>query len=339
MKWLKITALFFLVFVIGYVGFRFWYLPADAYRIANDYEKDCNIFSAVDAYQKIINFRDSRKKVEDYSSFLFDPTYIIQFGLSARINDKKTATITFIDSQAKDKQEEIDELLKNTDYVKQVGYIPIGFDKEIGYSFFILQDNGFVKHTIFNKTTNDFQNTHEKIKDYVEDDWTNIKKISCSMEHIVGLKNNGTVVAAGQNQNEQCNVDDWAGIVDVSAGGYFTVGLKENGKVTIAVSKTKEYSSSSDPFVTELINISSRFEKINTWTDIEKISSGYRHIVGLTKKGKVVAVGENQYGQCNVDAWTDVTNVCATEYATYALKEDGTILTTKRPFSLWLMRS
>ena len=49
--------------------------------------------------------------------------------------------------------------------------------------------------------------------------------------HTVGLKSDGTVVAVGRNEDDQCDVSDWSDIVAVSAGGYHTVGLKSDGTV------------------------------------------------------------------------------------------------------------
>ena len=52
--------------------------------------------------------------------------------------------------------------------------------------------------------------------------------------HIVGLKNDGTVVAAGNNEYGQCNVSDWENIIAIDVGRDFTVGLRDDGTVAIA---------------------------------------------------------------------------------------------------------
>ena len=41
------------------------------------------------------------------------------------------------------------------------------------------------------------------------------------------------------------------------------------------------------------------------------MSAGADHTVGLKSDGKVVAVGRNDYGQCNVGSWTEITKVAA----------------------------
>ena len=49
--------------------------------------------------------------------------------------------------------------------------------------------------------------------------------------HTVGLMSDGTVVAAGLNDDEQCEVGSWRRITQVAAGGTHTVGLRSNGYV------------------------------------------------------------------------------------------------------------
>ena len=44
-------------------------------------------------------------------------------------------------------------------------------------------------------------------------DWHNIVSIAAGDSHLVGLKADGTVIAAGYNQMGQCNVDSYTNIV------------------------------------------------------------------------------------------------------------------------------
>ena len=44
---------------------------------------------------------------------------------------------------------------------------------------------------------------------------------------------------------------------------------------------------------------------------IASVSVGLYHIIGLKADGTVVATGENDYGQCDVDSWTDIAAVSA----------------------------
>ena len=51
---------------------------------------------------------------------------------------------------------------------------------------------------------------------------------------MVGLKSDGTVVTAGNNDYGQCDVNGWYDITQVAAGGWHTVGLKSDGTVVAA---------------------------------------------------------------------------------------------------------
>ena len=48
--------------------------------------------------------------------------------------------------------------------------------------------------------------------------------------------------------------------------------------------------------------------------------------MGLKTDGTVVAVGYNEYGQCDVDDWTDIVQVAAGYIHTVGLRSDGTVV-------------
>ncbi|MCR4614529.1 MAG: TIR domain-containing protein [Clostridiales bacterium] len=68
---------------------------------------------------------------------------------------------------------------------------------------------------------------------------------------------------------------------------------------------------------------------VENWKDIVAISAGDEHTVGLKSDGTVVAVGKNDDGQCNVNNWKDIVAVSAGTYHTVGLKSDGTVVATK----------
>ncbi len=132
--------------------------------------------------------------------------------------------------------------------------------------------------------------------------------IGAGGDHTVGLKADGTVVAAGSNDNGQCDASGWTNIIAISAGGLHTVGLKADGTVVATGSNSFHQCDVSD------------------WTDIVAISAGYSHTVGLKADGTVVAVSNNMSGKCNVSGWTDIVAVSAGSAHTVGLKADGTVV-------------
>ena len=93
--------------------------------------------------------------------------------------------------------------------------------------------------------------------------------VSIGEKHTVGLKNNGTVVAIGNNEKGQCNVQDWENIVSVVAGYNHTVGLKEDGTVVACgdneeglcdVQNWKDLIESSEEVVNSIDNVAANDE-------------------------------------------------------------------------------
>jgi ribosomal protein L27 len=65
---------------------------------------------------------------------------------------------------------------------------------------------------------------------------------------------------------------------------------------------------------------------VDGWTDIVQVAAGGYHTVGVKSDGTVVAVGRETAGQLNVGGWTDIVQVAAGEYYTVGLKSDGTVV-------------
>jgi len=138
--------------------------------------------------------------------------------------------------------------------------------------------------------------------------WFNITQIDAGIYHTVGLKNDGTVVAVGHNENGQCNVSNWTNIIQVSAGGAHTVGLRAD-RTVVAVGDNGAHQA-----------------YVSNWTDIVQVGAGDGFTVGLKSDGTVVAGGSNDWGQCNVSGWTNIIQVSAGGGHTVGVKADGTVV-------------
>jgi alpha-tubulin suppressor-like RCC1 family protein/DNA-directed RNA polymerase subunit RPC12/RpoP len=57
-----------------------------------------------------------------------------------------------------------------------------------------------------------------------------------------------------------------------------------------------------------------------------RISCSNTNTVGLKADGTVIAIGNNEYGQCNVLGWNDVVAISAGYYHTVGLKSDGNVV-------------
>lgn len=139
------------------------------------------------------------------------------------------------------------------------------------------------------------------------DKWNDIVAVSTGELHTVGLKSDGTVVAAGDNSKGQCDVSEWHDIVSIYAGTWHTFGICADGTV-VTTGDTRQCA-------------------VEDWKDIIAISGGTLHTVGLRADGTVVAVGSNEYGQCDVDVWRDIVAIAAGDTNTFGLRADGTVVT------------
>jgi len=65
---------------------------------------------------------------------------------------------------------------------------------------------------------------------------------------------------------------------------------------------------------------------VNGWTNIIHVAAGPEHTVGLRSDGTMVAVGESTFGRCNVEGLTGIVQVAAGGYHTVGLKADATVI-------------
>lgn len=168
------------------------------------------------------------------------------------------------------------------------------------------------------KTVITANSPHDNNEMYNTIGWQNIIAISMGTSHLLGLTNNGYVVAIhgrrhGIIDHGECNVMNWNNIKKISASFMdYTVGLKSNGTV-VAVGDNS-------------------FGQCNVadWRDIIAISAGALHTVGLKANGTVIAVGSNGIGECNVADWRDIVAISAGIDFTVGLKTDGTVIAVGR---------
>ena len=132
----------------------------------------------------------------------------------------------------------------------------------------------------------------------------------------MGVKDDGTVVAVGDNYNGECYVCNWTNIVQVAEGWYHTVGLKTDGTV---VAVGYNYFGQCD---------------VGGWTDITQVAAGSHHTVGRKTDGTVVAVGDNYFGQCGRIVTETVTDdtVDAMDEADTEVEVTGTATVTVFPY-------
>ena len=127
--------------------------------------------------------------------------------------------------------------------------------------------------------------------------WSNITSAAAGKAHLVGLKADGTVVAAGDNAAAQCDVSAWSNIVAVAAGDSFTLGLTADGTVVSAGSAPD----------------------VSAWKNIVAIDAGGTVAAGLVNDGSAVAAG------ADASALTGLSGIAAGAFGVVGIKADGTV--------------
>lgn len=171
--------------------------------------------------------------------------------------------------------------------------------------------------------------------------------------HIVGLKADGTVVAAGQNDCGECDVSGWRDIVAVVAGYKCTLGVTSSGTVVTAgkISPNWKRASdwrdivavvkSNDDNPDNLVGLKAdgtvvttvEWLNLSSWKNIVAVATGRAHIVALKSDGTVNAVDTtrlNLMGQCDVSNWRDIVVIAAGKNYTVGVKADGTVVAAGR---------
>ena len=178
------------------------------------------------------------------------------------------------------------------------------------------------------------------------DIWKDIISVKLGKMHAVGLKNDGTVVACGDNTKGQCDVQNWGNIIAISAGDNHTIGLKKDGTViacgdnTLGQCEVQTWTNIKS--IATKINVTAGLKEDGTvvacgdnskgqcntesWQNITDISVGYVNIAGLKDNETVVISGDNSQNQCNVEDWKGITKIVSGNYYTVGLKKDGTVV-------------
>lgn len=191
-------------------------------------------------------------------------------------------------------------------------------------------------------------------------EWTDIIAISISGDYAIGLRSDGTVVATGENREGRCNVSAWTDIVAVCASGDIALGLRSDGTVVAAGSNKYGQSNVSEwtdvvAFIVDesctpeirshavamlrsdgtAMIVDHLHDTVEQWTDIQAISAGWGHTVGLRNDGTVLERVSDTTDQCDVSAWTDIVKVVAADRwrldtggHVVGLRRDGTVVAT-----------
>ena len=163
-----------------------------------------------------------------------------------------------------------------------------------------------------NKVTKEHDNSQNTNMEQDEIKQKAFKEIDFGRDHIVALKQNGEVIAWGDNSKGQCNVPkNIKKIVSISTGFYHSLAIQSDGSVIAWGDNSKGQCN-----VPKNIN------------NVKDIAVGIFHSVALLENGSVVMWGDNEYNQQDIPkGLSNVTKIVAAGTHTSALKQNGEIIT------------
>lgn len=189
-------------------------------------------------------------------------------------------------------------------------------------------------------------------------DWHRVKSLAAGKYHTLGVTEDGRVLFCGRNDRGQGDVTEWSGIRRVYAADGYTVGLGYDGTLRIAGQPPfkpellgAHWDHPTDVAVTDthMVALYENGTVLSTrevpasdrpgdgdtwdtcgWQGVRAIAAGEGFTVGLCYGGRVVAVGDNSRGQCDVSAWRDVVAVDCGRGYTVGLTSDGRVLSAGR---------
>ena len=172
-------------------------------------------------------------------------------------------------------------------------------------------------HVLFLKNNGTVVAVGDQVKNKCNvEQWREIIVVRAATKHSVGLKANGTVVAVGDNEANQCNVDNMQDIIKVAAGKEITIGIRADGSI----------------MATELDSIDAKrsnlLRNIRNWSEIAEVSIRENMIIGLKKDGTVLIeiFGRFAIGEVSIKKWNDIISVASSNIHTLGLRKDGTVI-------------
>lgn len=129
--------------------------------------------------------------------------------------------------------------------------------------------------------------------------WSGIKALACGTQHLVGLREDGTVVQADSSVAGRSSAETagWKNVTAIAAAGNYTLGLHADGTVSYAGPMPDAR------------------QEVTRWRNVAAIAADYYYAVGLTSDGKILLSGKCvsflDSGRSSAAQWSDVLCIAA----------------------------
>ena len=167
-------------------------------------------------------------------------------------------------------------------------------------------------------------------------EWKNIVQIAAGRTHTAAITEDGEVLCTGSEA--ACKVEGWTNITNIYAGNAVTIGISSDGTVHasgadavdgISGIKSADIGDSQILLVTTSGTVksysltSNPAADVSSWSDIDAVTAGSEYVAGMTGKGKVVIVTEDEDIKKKVESWNDIRYIAAHGNTLVAVDRSG----------------
>lgn len=177
-------------------------------------------------------------------------------------------------------------------------------------------------------------------------------RIVCDDNHILALCSDGRVIAYGENDEGQCNVEDWRDVTAIACDYGVSIGLAKDRTVLCTDTDTDLlYEWQNIVQISVGLNLMglcsdgavrcdccddvdedeecpyscAQRKRVSRWRNVTAVACAGDTNYGLLADGTVVACGDNEYGQCDVDDWKDIVSIATRRSTVYGIRRDGRV--------------
>ncbi|MBQ1476911.1 MAG: helix-turn-helix domain-containing protein [Erysipelotrichaceae bacterium] len=136
-------------------------------------------------------------------------------------------------------------------------------------------------------------------------------RLSVSESSVVWIMDDGSVKGSGDDSYGQLEGLPESGILKVAEGQGFTVVLGSEGRLATYGGMTPKM-----------------IEEISSWKNITDIAAGESHLVAVDSRGRVMCIGDDSNGQCEISSVSNIERVYASDKGSIAISRDGKIFSS-----------
>lgn len=145
--------------------------------------------------------------------------------------------------------------------------------------------------------------------------WKDIIQVAADGGFAIGLKSDGTLVAAGDLSNGEGEVYNWKDVVQVACGNQHTIAVTSKGTVYFAGIDKND--------IGQCLN----------WTHVKKVLAGSDHVAAILDDGTVISAGYPASKRLHTESFQDVVEGDIGTGSTFCVLDDGTVKVTGKNFA------